>query len=190
MDGGNLDEVKQLVVKLAVIAEQIDARSHAALARIEASTTTLDHSAGHWGASADTFSRQALHAIAIEAHDCVADGTRKALAPLEARLKQGADAATWAADALAEQRKLLSREQRGMMRRSLLALLAGSLLVVGAAGYGAWRNAQSAALQNDVGAAVRSGALVRCPGSAALCVRIGSSSRRAGRHGEYLVVGP
>lgn len=190
MDGGNLDDVKQLLVKLAVIAEQIDARSQAALARIEASAATLDRSTGHWDASADTFSRQALHAIAIEAHDCVADGTRKALAPLEARLKQGADAATWAADALAEQRKLLTREQQGLMRGGLLALLAGSLLAVGAAGYVAWRNARSATLQDQVGMAMRSGALAHCPQSATLCVRVGSSSRRAGRHGEYLIVGP
>lgn len=190
MDGGNLDEVKQLLMKLAVIAGQIDTRSQAALERIEAGAATLDQSTGRWGISADTFARQALHTIATEAHDSVASGTRKALAPLETRLKQGVEAATWAADALAEQRKLLTREQQGVVRLSLVALLAGSLLAAGASGYVAWRNARATGLEAALGKAARSGALVRCPDSTLLCVRISSSSRRTGRRGEYLIVEP
>ena len=190
MDGGNIDDVKQMLVKLAVIAEQIDTRSRGALQRIDASATALDRSAQRWTEGGDDFSRRMLETLGAQARDSMAGATRQALAPLDAQLRQGAEAAKWAADALAEQRKLLGRAQQSLVRRGLLALLVGAVLAAGGSGYLAWRNLRAAALGDDVLHAVHSGAIVRCPDSQALCVRIGARPRRSGPRGEYLVVQP
>lgn len=190
MDGGNIDDVKQLLVKLAVIAEQLDGRSRGALQRIEASATTLDRSAQRWTEGADGFSRQVLEALGAQAGGAIAGAARQALGPLDAQLRQSAEAAKWAADALAEQRKLLTQAQRSLVRKGLLSLLVGSLLAAGGSGYVAWRSMQGAALGRDVREAVRSGALVRCPDGPSLCARIGAHPQRSGHRGEYLVVQP
>lgn len=190
MDGSNIDDVKQLLVKLAVIAEQLDTRSRGALQRIDASATTLDRSAQRWAEGGDDFSRRMLETLGTQARDSIAGATRQALTPLDAQLRQSAEAAKWAADALAEQRKLLTLAQQSLVRRGLLALLVGAVLAAGGSGYMAWRNLRAAALGDDVLQAVHSGTLVRCPDSRALCVRIGPRPRRSGTQGEYLVVQP
>jgi hypothetical protein len=190
MDGGNIDDVKQLLVKLAVIAEQLDTRSRGALQRIDASATALDRSAQRWTEGGDDFSRRVMEAIGTQARDSMAGAARQAMAPLEGQLRQGVEAAKWAADALAEQRKLLTRTQQSLVRRGLLALLVGSVLAAGGSGYLAWRTTQSAMLDEDLQQAVHSGALLRCPDSQSLCARIGSHPRRSGALGEYLIVQP
>lgn len=190
MDGGNIDDVKQLLVKLAVIAEQLDGRSRGALQRIEASATMLDGSTQRWTQGADVFSRQIMEALTTQAGGAIAGAARQALGPLDVQLRQGAEAAKWAADALAEQRKLLTKAQRSLVHKGLLALLAGSLLAMGGSGYVAWRSMQGAVLDHDVREAVRSGALVRCPDGPSLCARIGAHPQRAGRRGDYLVIQP
>jgi hypothetical protein len=190
MDGGNIDDVKLLLVKLAVIAEQLDTRSRGALQRIDASAQTLDRSAQRWTEGADGFTRTVLGTIGAQARESIADAARQALDPLEEQLRRSADAARWAADALAEQRKLLTQAQRSLIHKGLLALLAGALLAVGGSGWVAWRSMHRAALGDELVRAVRSGAIVRCPDSSLLCVRIGTQPRRSGRLGEYLVVQP
>ena len=190
MDGGDIDEVKQLLVKLAVIAEHLDARCRGALQRIDASATTLDRGARRWTEGADAFSRTVLETLGTQAHESIAKASRQALAPLDAQLREGAEAAKWAAGALAEQRKLLSRAQQALVRRGLLALLAGSMLAAGACGYVAWRAMRDAALDGDLRQAVRTGTLVRCPDTPALCARIGARPQRSGHRGEYLVLRP
>jgi len=190
MDGGNIDDVKQLLVKLAVIAEQLDTRSRGALQRIDASATALDRSAQRWTEGGDDFSRKMLETLGTQARDSIAGVTRQAVAPLDAQLRQGAEAAKWAADALAEQRKLLTQAQQSLVRRGLLALLVGSVLATGGSGYLAWRSMRSVALNGEVLEAARSGTIGRCPDNEALCVRIGTHPRRRGARGEYLVVQP
>lgn len=190
MDGGHIDEVKQMLVKLAVIAEQLDARSRGALQRIETNATALDRSAQRWTDGADAFSRKVLEAIGSQARESIASATRQALGPADTQLRQSADAAKWAADALAEQRKLLTRAQGSLLRNGLLALLAGTVLAVAGSGWIAWHNMHRATLGDDVLQAVRSGALVRCPDSPSLCARIGAQPRRSGDRGQYLVVQP
>jgi hypothetical protein len=188
MDGGNIDDVKQLLVKLAVIAEQLDTRSRGALQRIDASAQALDRSAQRWTDGADGFTRTVLATLGTQARDSIAAAAREALDPLDAQLRQGADAARWAADALSEQRKLLTQAQRSLVHKGLLALLAGALLAMGGSGWVAWRSMHRAELGDELAQAVRSGAIVRCPDGSSLCVRIGTQPRRSGRQGEYLVV--
>lgn len=190
MDGSHVDEVKQLLLKLAVIAGQMDARSQAALQRIEVSANLLDRSALSWTEGAGDFARQALDAIGAQARDTVVMETRRALALLDSQLRQGTDAARWAATALAEQRKLLGRAQQALVWKGLLALLVGSLLAVGGCGYAAWSSMRATGFGEEVAQALRSGALARCEDNRSLCVRVGARPRRAGTHGEYVVVPP
>ena len=193
MDGDRIDEVKELLLKLAVIAEQVDARSRGALQRIEAGAATLDRSAQQWNADASQFAQHALATIGVQTRETVAEGSRQALANLDAQLRRSAESANWAAEALAEQRKLLTLAQRGLVWKGLLALLLGSLLAAGVSGYLLWRAAQAQAqppLGAELSQAVRSGALVRCSDGHALCVRIGRHPQRSGSQGEYLVVQP
>src|SRR5690349_12099604 len=165
MDGGNIDDVKQLLVKLAVIAEQLDTRSRGALQRIDASATALDRSARRWTEGGEDFSRRMMETIGTQARDSIAGATRLALVPMEGQLRQGIEAAKWAAEALAEQRKLLTHAQQSLVRRGLLALLVGSMLAACGSGYLAWRSMHNAPLGDEVLQAMRSGALGRCPGS-------------------------
>lgn len=193
MDGNRIDEVKELLVKLAVIAEQVDARSRGALQRIEAGAATLDRSAQQWNADAGHFAEDALATITAQTREALVDGSRQALANLDAQLRRSADTAKWAADALAEQRKLLSLAQRALIWKGLLALLLGSLLAAGGAGFLLWRATHADVgrpLGDELSQAVRSGALVRCSDGRSLCVRIGRHPQRAGNRGEYLVVQP
>lgn len=190
MDGGNIDDVKQLLVKLAVIAEQLDTRSRGALQRIDASASTLDRSAQRWTEGADGFTRAVLDTIGAQARDSIAGATRQALDPLDAQLRRSAETAKWAADALSEQRKLLTQAQRSLVHKGLFALLLGSLLAAAGSGWVAWRSMHRAALGDELVRAVRSGAIVRCPDSPSLCVRIGDHPRRSGSRGEYLEVQP
>jgi hypothetical protein len=190
MDGGNIDDVKQLLVKLAVIAEQLDTRSRGALQRIDASALALDRSAQRWTEGADGFARTVLDTVCAQARDGIAGAARKALDPLDAQLRESARTARWAADALAEQRKLLTRAQRSLVHKGLLALMVGALLAAGGSLWVASRSMHRAALGDDLVRAVRAGSIVRCPGRASLCVRIGNHPRRAGSRGEYLVVQP
>jgi hypothetical protein len=190
MDGSPMDEVKQSLVKLAVIAGQMDARSQAALHRIEASANLLDRSALSWTEGAGDFARQALDAIGAQARDSVATETRRALAPLEAQLRQSTEAARWAATALAEQRALLGRAQRALVWKGLLALLLGSLLAAGGCGYAAWYSARTIALGEDITQALHSGALARCEDNRSLCVRVGTRPRHPGGRAQYVVVQP
>lgn len=188
MDGNQMDEVKQLLLKLAVIAGQLDARNQEALQRIEVSANLLDRSALSWTEGAGDFARQALDAVGARAHACVTSETRRAFAPLEAQLRQSADAARWAATALAEQRTLLDRAQRALIWKGLLALLVGSVLAASACGYAAWRSARTITLGKDITQALRSGALARCEDNRSLCVRVGSRPRHAGSQAEYVVI--
>ena len=190
MDGGNIDDVKQLLVKLAVIAEQLDTRSRGALQRIDASALALDRSAQRWTEGADGFARTVLDALGAQARDSIAGAARQALDPLDAQLREGARTAKWAADALAEQRKLLTQAQRSLVHKGLLALLAGAVLAAGGSGWVAWRSMHRAALGDELVRAMRSGSIVRCPDGSSLCVRIGNHPRRTGSRGEYLVVQP
>jgi hypothetical protein len=190
MDGGNIDDVKHLLVKLAVIAEQLDTRSRGALQRIDASAMALDRSAQRWTEGADGFARTVLDTVGAQARDSIAGAARKALDPLDAQLRESARTARWAADALAEQRKLLTRAQRSLVHKGLLALMVGALLAAGGSLWVASRSMHRAALGGDLARAVRSGSIARCPDTVSLCVRIGSRPRRAGSHGEYLVVQP
>jgi hypothetical protein len=190
MDGADIDDVKQLLVKLAVIAEQLDTRSRGALQRIDASAAMLDRSAQRWAEGAEGFSRKVLDTLGAQARESIAGATRQALEPLEAQLHRSAETARWAAEALAEQRKLLTQAQRSLVHRGLLALLVGSLVAVIGSGWMTWRSMHRAALDDELMQAARSGALVHCPDSPSLCVRIGSRPRRSGNRGEYLVVQP
>jgi len=190
MDGSNIDEVKQLLVKLAVIAEQIDTRSRGALQRIYASANTLDQSAQRWTAGADGFTRAVLDSIGTHARDSIAGATRQALDPVDTQLRQSAETAKWAADALSEQRKLLTQAQRSLVHKGLLALLLGSLLAAAGSGWVAWYSLHRTALGDELVQAVRSGVIVRCPDSPSLCVRLGDHPHRSGSRGEYLEVQP
>ncbi len=191
MESHEIEEVKQLLIKLAVIANQIDARSADALQRIEASAGALDKGVHRLDAGVERFARQIMQAIGEQAHDVIAQGGGRAVDQFNTQLQQSAGNAKWAAEKMAEQRSLLTRAQNTLVWKGLIALTLGSLLAAGGSGYLAWKNTREirqTEFATDILRATRTGALTRCGADNALCVRVGSKPKRVGAQAEYVIL--
>lgn len=191
MDSDNLDEVKQLLIKLAAIANQIDARNLDALRRIEASAGALDQGMQRFDTGAQHFVNQAVRLVGAQAHDVIAQGAGQAVDQFNTQLQQSAGRAKWAAETMGEQRRLLTQAQRMLVWKGLIALIIGSLLAAGGSSYLAWmsmREIKHAEFGADILRATQSGSLTRCGKNNALCVRVGKNPARVGAQGEYLLL--
>ncbi|SDQ86842.1 hypothetical protein [Pseudoxanthomonas sp. CF125] len=187
----NLEEVKKLLVKLAAIANQIDARSVEAVRRIEGSAAALDQGRQRFNASAEQFVGQAVRSIGEQAHDVIVQGTGQAVRQFNAQLQQSAASAKSSAETMREQHNLLARAQSMLVWKGLIALIIGSLLAAGGSSYLVWKNMRElkrAEFGADILHATQSGSLTRCGKDNALCAKVGKSPKRAGMQGEYLLL--
>ena len=184
-----LDALKQSLIKLATIANQLDARSARAVQQVEASTDALDHGMHRLESGATRLASEALQRIGQQARQAVAQGTAQALAELDTQLQAGIQAAQRAALDMDEQRKRLARAQAGLVWKALIALTIGSLLAAGGSSYIAWKSMQEvrrAEFGQDILQATQSGVLTRCDG--ALCAKAGEKAVRYGNNGEYVLL--
>lgn len=184
-----LDALKQSLLKLAAIANQLDARSARAVQQIEASSGSLDQGLQRLESGATRLASDALQIIRGQAVDMLAQGTAQALGELETQLQAGIRAAQRAALDMDEQRKRLARAQGGLVWKALIALTIGSLLAAGGSGYVAWksmREIQRAEFGQDILDATRNGMLTRCGDT--LCAKVGKQARRYGSDDEYVLL--
>ncbi|MDL9998358.1 hypothetical protein QTI24_07100 [Variovorax sp. J22P240] len=191
MNTDNIESVQQLLVKLAHIASQIEARSADAMRRIEATTGAMHQGVERLDGGVERFTQQATQAISHGSQAAVAQGAHQALERFNQELEQSTGRAKWAADALGEQRRSLALAQRGLIWKGLIALTIGSLLAASGSAFVAWqsmREIRKAEFGTSILRATRSGALSVCGEERALCVKVGPRPRRAAGRGEYLLV--
>src|SRR3546814_2456007 len=89
----SLDALKQSLLKLATIANQLDARSAQAVQRVEASTDSLDQGMHRLESGATRLASEALQVIREQARQAVTQGTAQALGELDSQLQTGIQAA-------------------------------------------------------------------------------------------------
>lgn len=191
MDNEQIDDVKELVLKLAAIAGRIDQRNQADTAQIANGVQTLDLASRRLQGGADQFAGAVMHTVGKQVHDVVAEHSAHALDQFNEQLRTSTSRVQWATEALAEQRKMLHRTQRTLVWQGLLALLIGSVLAAGTGGYLLWQAAHvggDATLTADIRQAVASGALARCS-DGQICART-AVPKHAGKpaHTQYVTI--
>lgn len=185
------DDLKELAVKLAAIAEQLMQRSEQGVRRVEASGASLEQSAQQLHAGAEQFSRDALRTIGAQAQQVIAEHVGNASAQLSGQLQQGARAAEQAADALQTQRAQLNRAQNALVWKGLAALLIGSVLAIFGSGYFTWKSVQTieqAHFDETILRAVQSGQLTAC--GKLLCAKVGKRPQRYDANADYVLLQP
>lgn len=191
MDNTQLEDVKELVLKLAAIAGRIDQRNQAGTARIADGVQTLDLASRRLLGGADQFAGAVMQAVGQQVQGVIAEHSAHALDGFNKQLRTSTGRVQWATEALAEQRKTLHRTQRTLVWQGLIALLIGSVLAAGAGGYLFWQARHiggDAALTADIRQAVASGALARC-NDGRLCART-AVPKHTGKpaHAQYVAV--
>lgn len=191
MDNEQLDDVKELVLKLAAITGRIDQHNSANTQHIASAAQDLGESARRLQTGADQFANAVMQAVGKQVHGVIAEHSAHALDQFNEQLRNGTGRVQWATEALAEQRKMLHRTQRALVWQGLLALLIGSVLAAGAGGYLLWQAGHvggDAALAAEIRQAIASGALARC-NTDHLCARTVTSHSDA-RHprNQYVIV--
>jgi len=179
-----------LASQVATIIERIEARSQQALRQVESGVSSLDHSAHRLTGAGEQFAREALQVIGAQAQQVISQSVARTTGEMGKQLQESADKAKRAAEALAEQRRLLTSAQAALVWKGLIALAVGSLAV--ATGCGLYvkqslREVKNAEFAQDILRATQTGVLAPC-GDGALCIKVGKKPQRAGKNGEYVVL--
>lgn len=186
-----IDDLKELVIRLAVIAERLDARSEAAVQRIERTGTAMDQGAGQLAASGAAFARQALQALDAQAGEVLRHGLAQAMGQCEAGMREASRHAAATAHELAQAREALRRERRRTLWLGSGALLVGAVLAVGASLYAATashRQVQADRAEARLLRAVNRADLTLC--GERLCANVERDGGGVGARGRYLPVRP
>ncbi|MBO9648665.1 MAG: hypothetical protein J7605_09145 [Variovorax sp.] len=185
------DALKGLAIRLAAIADDTGERSMRALEQAQRGATQMDEASRRLKGSADRFASDALTIIGTRSEQAVTQGISRALAEFERRTTQSADRMTWASDAMAEQRRLLTRAQTSLVWKGLAALMLGSLLALGGSIYVArdqMQKIEQSGFALDIARAMQSRAITRC--GDALCVKAGKGQRRHPANTDYVLIEP
>lgn len=191
MDNAQIDDIKELVLKLAAITGQIDQRNRDSMQRLGEGVQVLATAATRLQGGADQFADNVMRAVGQQVRSVVAQHSTQALDGFNEQLRVGSDRVKWATEAMAEQRRMLTAVQRTLVWKGLIALSIGSVLAVFAAGWLFWQARQAGGdpvLAAGIRQAVRSGALARCDGGG-LCARtvaIPKGSKKAQQ--QYVIV--
>lgn len=191
MDDARVDDIKELVLKLAAITGQIDQRNRESMQRLGDGVQVLDAATRRLQGGADRFAENVMRAVGQQVQGVVSEHSAHALDGFNEQLRVSAGHVKWAAEVMAEQRKTLSAVQRALVWKGLVALLVGSVLAALAAGWLFWQARQAGgdpALAADIRQAIQSGALVRCSGGG-LCARTPGVPRGSKKpQHEYVIV--
>ena len=179
-------DLKRLAADLAIFAQHLQEQSERAVQHVDRSADELQRTAQGMGAGAELLGQQIAQAVRAQTQEAIGRGAEQTFAPIGAQLRESAETAQRAAQALEEQRKSLLRSQQHLLYKGVVALLVGSVLAVGASVYFArksMREIERAKFGADILEASRTGALTRCDGK--LCARIG---KRWGAKGDYVLL--
>ncbi|MBX9403374.1 hypothetical protein K4L06_18835 [Lysobacter sp. BMK333-48F3] len=179
-------DLKRLAADLAIFAQHLQEQSERAVQHVDRSADELQRTAQGMGAGAELLGQQIAQAVRAQTQEAIGRGAEQTFAPIGAQLRESAETAQRAAQALEEQRKSLLRSQQHLLYKGVVALLVGSVLAVGASVYFArksMREIERAKFGADILEASRTGALTRCDGK--LCARVG---KRWGTKGDYVLL--
>lgn len=165
------EQLKQLSLRLAHLSTLLEDQAHNAARKIAASAEAL------------------LRGVEYQAQTTMAHAAERALAPCADQLLRGAQSAKWAADALREQRRVLSGTQRSLVYLSLASLGIGSVLALAATVY--WvKTAREEVARYRVEAAllraVNEADVRVCEGR--LCASVETKGKRFGETKQYRLV--
>lgn len=179
-------DLKRLAADLAVFAQHLQDQSERAVQHVDRSAEELHRAAQGMGADAQQLAQQIVNAVQAQAQEAVGRGAELAFGAIGTQLRDSAEVATRAAQALDEQRKKIERAQQNLIYKSAVALLIGSLLAVGGSWYFARKSLrliERAEFGAEILDATKAGTLTRCDGK--LCARAG---KRFGAKGEYVLI--
>jgi hypothetical protein len=185
----DFDALKNLLGQMATVAQELDRRSAQALQHIENAAVNLHQGVTRLDSGGERFAKTALGVIGSEAKQTITQGTGQAVGEIQQQLRQATQAVHSSAQEMETQRKGLNTARRSMLWNGLGALLIGSVLAAGGAGYFAWKSMQDIAqarFGKDILQATQSGSITRC--GDALCVKTGKKPQRYGQNGEYLLL--
>ena len=186
---GDVESVRQALIRLMAIADRLEARNTQSAQRIEAAVAALDQGVLRLNAGGERFANTALQQIGSNVQQTVHQGAGQALGDFRQQLQRSASSVQAAAEAMDVQRKGLTAARRTLVWNGLGALLIGSLLSVGAAAWIVHRSMQEVAQAHfgrDILQATHRGALTRCGDS--LCAKVGSNPQRYGKNGQYVLL--
>lgn len=180
------EELKILIVQLAAVAERLDQRSESAVQRVEQTGAWLSRSAQQLGSSTGDFTREVSQALQQESADIIGRGLGGAVERFNHQLDGAIRNASSAAHVLEEQRMALNRERKTWVWLGSGALLVGSLLAIGAAGY-AVTQSRGEVSRNRVEAnllqAYNQADVILCEGR--LCANVDDTGQRYGDRKQY-----
>lgn len=185
------DSLKALAVRLAAIADDAGERSMQALEQAQRSAAQMDEASRRLNGSADRFASEALTIIGTRSEQAVAHGISRAMGDFERRATHSVERMKWASDAMAEQRRLLTKAQTSLVWKGLAALVLGALLAVGTSIYVAHAQLQKieqSGFALDIARAMQSRSITRC--GDVLCVKAGKEQRRYPANTDYVLIGP
>lgn len=168
------EELKRLFADLALIAQQIKQDNQQAAQQFRQGIAE----------SLRTFETQATGVVKRAAHE--------AISRCSEGLEHSAQKADWAAQALGDQRKLLTGSQQSLVYLSLVALLVGSTLAAGAAWYGVNSSREEVArnrVQAQLLQAINRADVTLCEGGR-LCANVDERGKRQGDQRQYRPVRP
>lgn len=187
----HLDDVKELVLKLAAITGHVDQRNQESMQRIEVGVHSLDAATRRLQNGADEFAHAVAQAFGRQVQGMVAERSGAALDSFNEQLRASTARVKLATEAMVEQHTRLRAAQRTVAWKALGALLIGSALAAAAGGYLFWQARQTGgdpALAADVRHALRSGAIARC-NEHELCARTTTAPHGGKRaQSEYVIV--
>lgn len=186
---GTAQDIKRLALQLATVVDALERRSSEAVEAIEDGRVALLR-------AADSLSQRGEQLVAAVARGAMSESraaAESALNPLASALKAQLEAAAakahYSADALHKERMAMVSAQRRAFWIGSVALALGALAMAGASTWWVMKQREELAriaFAQQIRDATTRGALAPCGKN--LCVRIGKDARRAGEHGEFLVV--
>lgn len=135
MEHAGTDEAKQLLLKLLELAERMESRDARVIELLSQQAAHLQSATHDVQAGGRRLAGDALNLLREQSRDAVQAGVADAASQSRDRLVQASADATRASDALRTAAYALQRQQRLWTWTAPIALIAGSLLAVGAAAY-------------------------------------------------------
>lgn len=184
-------ELKQLTVALAAIAERLDARSASAVERVEQATHRMQDETRRLELGASGFTREVSQALQQRSAEIIGQGMAAAFTRFNQQMEAATKRAAVAADALEKERLALQQQRRSGIWISSGALLIGSLLAVGGSAYAvhhSYTRVEQHRIQAELLRAYNRADVVLC--GERLCANVDDKTPRAGAQGQYRPVKP
>ncbi|WP_157062466.1 hypothetical protein [Pseudoxanthomonas dokdonensis] len=187
MEYGKEQDPHALALQLATLTAQLDRSVGQLQQQGGQSMRAMQTSAQTLAQQSQQLAGEVVQAVSQQTHGAMVHGLQQSLTPLHQATRDAGAVTT----ALAQQLSALRSAQQSLVWKAGLALIIGSVLVVGGCGWAVWKTQRAlkqAEFPTQVLEATRSGAITVC--GEALCVKAGSKPQHYGQNGDYVVVQP